>query len=201
MMAVPFTGTVVRLLAYRNTARMGNYREALGIAAAARVAPDIAADDRAGRHKHGIGLNVEQPLADEDNTGLFLRWGWNDGQTESFAFTEVDQIISFGGQLTGRHWQRPNERWALALVSDGLSGPHREYLAAGGSGFLLGDGGLTYGSEQILETYYQRQLRSPEQPGQLRWLLDPDFQYIRHPGYNRDRGPVHLWSLRLHLEC
>jgi high affinity Mn2+ porin len=196
----PASGTVVRLLAYLNTARMGNYREALAIAMASNTVPDIAADDREGRRKHGFGLNVEQPLADDGNTGLFLRWGWNDGQTESFAFTEVDRAVSLGGQLAGRHWRRPNDRWGLALVSDGLSGPHRDYLAAGGSGFLLGDGRLTYSHEQILETYYQLQLRGPEQAGRVRWLIDPDFQYIRHPGYNRDRGPVQVWSLRLHLE-
>jgi high affinity Mn2+ porin len=88
----------------------------------------------------------------------------------------------------------------LALVSEGSSRPHRDYLAAGGSGFLLGDGRLNYGREQILESYYCLQQIWPQQPGPVRWQLSPDFQYVLNPGYNRDRGPVHFWSLRLHLE-
>ncbi len=143
------TGTVVRLLAYFNTARMGNYAEALASAAVSGTTPDIVADDREGRHKYGFGVNAEQPLADEGATGVFLRWGWNDGHTETFAFTEVEQVETLGGQVAGTHWRRPDDRFGLALVSEALSAGHRAYLAAGGPGFLLGDGRLSYGREQI----------------------------------------------------
>ena len=194
------SGTIVRLLAYLNTARMGDYREALAIAAASGTVPDIVADDREGRHKRGFGVNAEQPLGDNGDTGLFLRWGWNDGKTETFAFTEVDTVESFGAQLAGSHWGRSDDRLAMALVSESLSGPHRDYLAAGGAGFLLDDGRLNYGHEQILEAYYRAQYIWPQQPGPVRWQLSPDFQYVVNPGYNRDRGPVHFWSVRLHLE-
>jgi carbohydrate-selective porin OprB len=194
------SGTVVRLLAYFNTARMGDYAEALAIAAASGTPPNIVADDREGRHKYGFGANAEQPLADEGATGVFLRWGWNDGHTESFAFTEVEQMTTLGGQLAGTHWHRPDDRVGLALVSEALSAGHRDYLAAGGAGFLLDDGRLSYGREQILEAYYRLQYVWPQQPGPVRWQVGPDFQYIRNPGYNRDRGPVRLWALRLHLE-
>jgi high affinity Mn2+ porin len=194
------SGTVVRLLAYFNTARMGDYAEALAIAAAHGTIPNIAADDREGRHKYGFGVNAEQPLADEGATGVFLRWGWNDGHTESFAFTEVEQVATLGGQLAGTHWRRPDDRLGLALVSEALSGEHRDYLAAGGAGFLLGDGRLSYGREQILEAYYRLQYLWPQQPGPVRWQVGPDFQYIRNPGYNRDRGPARFWAVRLHLE-
>jgi high affinity Mn2+ porin len=194
------SGTVVRLLAYFNTARMGDYAEALRIAAASGTTPNIVADDREGRHKHGFGVNAEQPLADEGATGVFLRWGWNDGHTESFAFTEVEQVATLGGQLAGTHWRRPDDRLGLALVSEALSGEHRDYLAAGGAGFLLGDGRLSYGREQILEAYYRLQYLWPQQPGPVRWQVGPDFQYIRNPGYNRDRGPARFWAVRLHLE-
>jgi high affinity Mn2+ porin len=119
------SGTVVRLLAYFNTARMGDYAEALRIAAASGTTPNIVADDREGRHKHGFGVNAEQPLADEGATGVFLRWGWNDGHTESFAFTEVEQVATLGGQLAGTHWHRPDDRLGLALVSEALSAGHR----------------------------------------------------------------------------
>jgi high affinity Mn2+ porin len=194
------SGTVVRLLAYFNTARMGDYAEALRIAAASGTTPNIVADDREGRHKHGFGVNAEQPLADEGATGVFLRWGWNDGHTESFAFTEVEQVATLGGQLAGTHWRRPDDRLGLALLSEALSGAHRDYLAAGGAGFLLGDGRLSYGREQILEAYYRLQYVWPQQPGPVRWQVGPDFQYIRNPGYNRDRGPARFWAVRLHLE-
>jgi hypothetical protein len=194
------TGTVVRLLAYFNTARMGDYAEALAIAAASGTTASIVADDREGRHKYGFGVNAEQPLADEGATGVFLRWGWNDGHTESFAFTEVEQVATLGGQLAGTHWHRPDDRLGLALASQALSAGHRDYLAAGGAGFLLDDGRLTYGREQILEAYYRLQYVWPRQPGPVRWQVGPDFQYVRNPGYNRDRGPARFWAVRLHLE-
>ncbi len=194
------TGTIVRLLAFFNTASMGLYREALAVAAANHTPPDIAADDRPGRHKHGFGLNLEQPIADGGDTGAFLRWGWNDGNEEAFAFSEVDQLLSFGAQLSGTHWQRPEDRFAIAVASESLDAPHQQYLAAGGSGFLLGDGRLHYGHEQILEAYYRFQVSWPQRPGPIRWQLSPDFQFIQNPGYNRDRGPVHFWGVRLHVE-
>ena len=200
-------GTVVRLLAYRNLARMGDYREALQIAAVTGTIPDIVADDREGRHKFGFGINVEQPLADDGETGAFARLGWNDGNTESFAFTEVDRLVSVGAQVSGRRWMRTDDRIGAAVAIEGLSGPHRDYLAAGGSGFLLGDGRLDYAQEQILELYYRVQLPWPFndstqvlQKYPLKIQLTPDFQYIRNPAYNRDRGPVKFWAVRLHLE-
>jgi high affinity Mn2+ porin len=194
------TGTVVRLLAYLNTARMGIYEQALRTAAASATQPDIRADDRDGRHKYGFGVNAEQPLADHGDTGLFLRWGWNDGKTETFAFTEVDQELSLGGQLSGVHWGRRADRLGLAVASQGLATPHRQYLQAGGCGFLLCDGRLNYGHEQILETYYRIEEIWPQKPGPIRWQFGPDFQAIRNPGYNRDRGPVHFWAIRVHVE-
>jgi high affinity Mn2+ porin len=198
----PGVSTVVRLLAYRNTARMGIYRDAVQTAAANGTTPDIVTDDREGRHKYGFGLNVEQPLADDGATGAFARLGWNDGKTESFAFTEVDRLVSVGGQVAGRNWTRADDRLGAALAVEGLSGPHRDYLAAGGSGFLLGDGRLDYGPEQILELYYSAQLLGTEllKAYPLKIQLTPDFQYIRNPAYNRDRGPVKFWAVRFHVE-
>lgn len=201
------SGTVIRLLGYRNLARMGNYREALLIGAQTQTVPNIGADDREGRHKYGFGVNIEQPLADAGETGVFARVGWNDGQTESFAFTEVDRLLSFGGQLSGSRWRRAEDRAGAAVASEGLSGPHRDYLAAGGSGFLLGDGTLSYAHEQIFELYYRAQLPWPLndssavfQKCPLKIQVTPDFQYIRNPAYNHDRGPVKFWAVRFHLE-
>jgi high affinity Mn2+ porin len=194
------SGTIVRLLAYRNTASMGNYREALDIATQTGAVPAIVADDRAGRHKTGFGINAEQPLADEGETGMFMRLGWNDGKNESFAFTEVDNVATLGAQVSGVHWWRADDRLGSALVSEGLSGPHRDYLAAGGSGFLLGDGRLHYAREDIFELYYRAQLTQSVRQFPVKVQLSPDFQYIRNPGYNQDRGPARFWGVRLHLE-
>ncbi len=194
------TGTTVRLLAYRNTARMGDYAQALAIAAATDTVPNVAADDSQGRHKSGYGANAEQPLADDGDTGIFVRLGWQDGRTEDFAFTEVDRHASAGGQLSGIHWARGEDRLGVGLVLEGLSDAHRDYLAAGGSGFLLGDGRLSYAHEQILETYYRAQWSWVLGRVGLRAQLTPDFQYIQNPGFNRDRGPVRFYALRVHLE-
>jgi high affinity Mn2+ porin len=188
--------TVVRLLAYRNTARMGIYSQALAIAFAEGATPNIVADDQEGRKKYGFGVNVEQPLADGGATGVFARFGWNDGKTESFAFTEVDQLASVGGELSGNHWQRADDVVGVAVVDEGLSAWHREYLAAGGLGFLLGDGHLDYAHEQILEAYYRLQLP-------WKWAhvqISPDYQFIRNPGFNAARGPVSFYAIRFHIE-
>ncbi len=193
-------GTVVRLLAYRNTARMGDYAQSLAIAAATGTLPDVAADDAEGRHKTGFGVNAEQPLADGGDTGVFVRLGWQDGKNEDFAFTEVDRQASAGAQLSGVHWQRSEDRLGLAAAIEGLSAVHREYLAAGGSGFLLGDGALDYAHEKILEAYYRAQWTWSRGAFALRAQLSPDFQYIQNPAFNQDRGPVRFYALRLHLE-
>ena len=196
----PGVSGVVRLLVYRNTARMGDYVAALAIAAATGTVPDVAANDSDGRHKTGYGLNLEQPLADGGDTGVFLRLGWQDGKTEDFAFTEVDRHASAGGQLSGTHWGRSQDRLGVGIVLEGLSDAHRDYLAAGGSGFLLGDGRLDYAREQILETYYRAQWHWSCGRIGLRAQLTPDFQYVRNPGFNQDRGPVRFYALRIHLE-
>ena len=185
-------GTIVRLMAYLNHGRMGVYDEALEIAHETGQAPDIVADDKPGRRKYGFGLNLEQPLADSGETGVFARLGWDDGATESFAFTEVDRHVSAGVQVSGAHWSRRDDRLGVGAVSHGLSSPHREYLEAGGIGFLLGDGRLDYARETIVEAYYRMQLGSFIE-------VSPDYQRIWNPGYNRDRGPAVVYAVRLNV--
>jgi hypothetical protein len=182
----------VRVLAYVNHARMGDYAEALARARVRDTVPDIVADDRPGRRKTGWGVNVEQPLADAGETGVFLRIGANDGRTESFAFTEVERHLSGGAQVSGARWGRPDDRLAVGVVRHALSALHRAYLAAGGSGFLLGDGRLTYGPEEIAEAYYRLQIGPYAR-------VSPDVQVAAHPGYNRDRGPVMVGGIRVNL--
>jgi len=176
-----------RLLTYLNHAHMGNYNEAL---AEMPVDPDIT-KTRAFRSKYGFGVSIDQALTDD--LGFFSRLGWNDGHSESWAYTEVDRTASAGLVLGGRAWCRPYDRIGLAGVLDGISGPHRDYLAAGGLGFIIGDGRLRYGYEQILETYYAFQVR----PG---IVVTFDFQEVGNPAYNRDRGPVSIGSIRVHWQ-
>ncbi len=187
----PAGGSTIRVLAYQNHARMGIYTEADTLGPPGQP-PSIVRDDKPGRRKYGAALNIEQQIADSGETGLFVRAGWNDGRTESFAYTEVDRALSAGIQVSGAHWGRRGDRVAIAALLHGLSTEHRGYLAAGGTGFLLGDGALNYGPEEIAEAYYRLQLGVYAQ-------LSGDAQLIAHPGYNRDRGPAAILGLRLNL--
>jgi hypothetical protein len=199
--------TVVRMMAYANHARMGDYRDALALAARTGGTPDVTRTRRTGRVKYGFTLNVEQPLTEDGSTGLFARGGWNDGRHESFAYTEVDDTFEVGGDLRGAWWRRPFDKIGLAFVTNGISDVHREYLRLGGHGFLLGDacafttatcvqrpgGYLNYGRENIVELYYNAHI----------WrgaFAAADVQLVDNPGYNQDRGPAWVFSLRGHLE-
>ncbi|MDP9121437.1 MAG: carbohydrate porin [Acidobacteriota bacterium] len=186
-------GAILRLLLFYNQGRMGSYRAAVQLARERGGTPDIVANDRPGRTKKGWGVNLEQPLADRGETGAFLRLGWNDGRNEDFVFTEVDRHASAGVQVAGSRWGREKDRAGLGVVIHGLSNDHRLYLENGGLGFLLGDGRLRYGHEEILETYYRLEVCDHVQIG-------PDFQHVVNPGFNRDRGPATVLALRLHLE-
>jgi high affinity Mn2+ porin len=179
----------LRLLGYLNHARMGDYQEAIDAAGGGR--PDITAHRHAGNYKYGFGANLVQELG--GLARLFSRGGWNDGHAESFAYTEVDDTFEIGADLAGRWWRRPNDKIGLAFVTNGLSGPHRRYLQLGGLGFLLGDGNLNYGRENIVELYYNLQAYRG-------FYVAGDFQYLGNPGYNQDRGPAYVFSLRGHIE-
>jgi len=181
------TGTL-RPFVYWNQAHMGNYADALAL-------PDISdalSQSRAYRSKVGFGLSWDQELTQD--LGAFARLSWDDGRTESFSFTEVDRSFATGLSLSGSRWGRKDDTLGLAGVINGIAPSHQAYLAAGGTeGLILGDGALSYGPEEILETYYSLQL--------VKWLwLSPDFQYADHPGYNRARGPVPIYAVRAHLE-
>ena len=189
---LPQRAGVLRLLAYVNHANLGSYREAIdAFQAGHEPRPEIEAHRRQGRIKYGFGLNFEQFVTGQIR--LFGRFGWNEGRSESFAYTEVNQSVAFGADVMGERWRRTLDKAGVAVVSNAISGDHRRYLALGGLGFLLGDGALDYGREQILEGYYNLHL----------WrgvFAAFDLQRIASPGYNRARGPVVVPGLRLHLE-
>ncbi len=189
---IPKHATIVRALSFINHANMGSYREAIdGYLSGKDAVPDVTLYRKQGRVKSGFGLNVEQELTDHWRT--FGRLGWNDGENESFAYTEVDRTAILGTDYSGKQWRRPQDKIGAAFVANALSGDHREYLALGGLGFLLGDGHLNYGLEKIIETYYTAHL--------WRGISAAfDYQHVTNPGYNQDRGPVSVYSIRLHVE-
>ena len=170
--------------------RAGSYRKALWEAKAGQT-PDLNLTRRNGAKKYGSGVNWEQAISSD--TGLFARYGWNDGKTASWAFTEIDRSLSAGFSMTGRRWHRTSDHIGLATVRNYLSGDHRAYLAAGGLGFIIGDGRLNYRPEQIVETYYGFHVSK-------QWTVTGDYQWIANPAYNRDRGPAGVASLRVHWE-
>ncbi len=181
----------VHFLAYFNTTQMGNYRQSLN-GLADSLAPDITSVRAFGRSKYGFGINAEQAVS--ETIGVFLRASWNDGNNETWAFTEIDHSISAGAVCKGNKWKRPDDELGLAYVTSGLSKPHRDYLQAGGLGFILGDGQLNYAWEHLTELYYSAALIKDN------LFLSGAYQFLVNPGYNRDRrGPVHIFSLRLHL--
>ena len=185
------SGTV-RLLGYRTVAPMGSYDLARQTAVRGQ-APDITQVRSEGRTKTGFVVNAEQEIS--ANVGLFGRYSYNDGRNETWAFTEIDHSGSVGLSSTGTRWHRAEDRLGAAVVVNGISPEHRAYLAAGGQGFIIGDGQLNYALETIGEVYYS--IAVPKYHA----AISPDYQLVVNPAYNRDRsGPVHVVALRLHVE-
>jgi len=186
---IPKKPGVVRLLAFTNYANMGIYRDQN--LKAGSGTPDITDHPWHITRKYGFGVNLEQDLA--AHLTAFARFGWDNGKTESFAYTEVDQTFAAGLGARGAWWHRRQDRAGIAVVTNAIARDHQEYLRLGGLGFLLGDGNLNYGRENIFESYYTAHV----------WrgiYIAPGVQHINNPGYNRDRGPVVVPSFRLHLE-
>ena len=177
----------IRTIGWMNSAYSGSYRETLDNPA---LNLDLS-QTRTGRIKYGYVVNLEQALNDE--IGLFGRWSWNDGKTEIMAFTDIDASLSLGASIKGTRWGRPDDVIGLGGAINSLSRDHREFIAAGGLGILIGDGQLNYRRERILETYYAYALNK-------QMTLTGDYQLITNPAYNADRGPVSVFSGRLHGE-
>lgn len=177
-----------RLLMFLNKSRMGSYDEAVNTTADSM---DISMTRRYSREKFGFAFNISQKITDK--TGGFLRASWNNGQTETWAFTEIDHSIALGISSSGIINGRDPDEFSAAIVLNGISKSHRNYLAGGGYGFIIGDGKLNYANEFITELYYKLQL--------TKYIsLTPDYQFVLNPAYNKDRGPVNLIAVRLHTE-
>ncbi|MBF0472853.1 MAG: carbohydrate porin, partial [Nitrospirae bacterium] len=168
--------------------RMGNYAEAIALSST----PNVDINEKPGRTKYGFGINLEQPIMDDGETGFFARIGWNDGNNDDVSYAEVDKNLSIGAHLNGVHWSRPEDHIGVAFGFNGISAIHQKYLSNGGYGALIGDSNLKYGLEQVFEIYYRIQVWKYFQ-------ITHDFQFIINPGYNQDRGPVYVYGIRVRL--
>lgn len=178
----------IRLLGFFTTTDMGNYRQSIALSP---LNPNITDTRKYGNTKFGFGINAEQNITTD--LGCFFRTSWNDGNNETWVFTEIDRSLSAGLTMTGQRWKRDNDNCGFAFVVSGISNPHKDYLKAGGKGFILGDGNLTYAWEKLAEIYYSAELVKN------RLYLSGTYQFLLNPGYNSDRqGPVNIFSIRLH---
>jgi high affinity Mn2+ porin len=178
------------LTAFESRGRMGLLDDAVMLGQNTG-SPDIAAV-RSYRGRGGVGLSLEQQIAAD--LGMFVRTGIADGNTEVYEFTDVDRTLAAGISLQGARWHRGDDTVGLAAINNSISGARKAYLNAGGLGILVGDGRLPHpGPEQIIETYYSAAVANFAHVGL-------DYQWINHPAYNRDRGPVSVLALRLHAE-
>ncbi|MBS0531881.1 MAG: carbohydrate porin [Proteobacteria bacterium] len=183
----------LRLGAFANRGNTANYRDVLAVAAANpaldinAIVPSLRRDNL----KYGFYVNAEQQIAKD--IGLFARASWNDGQAEILSFTDIDRSVSGGVSVKGSYWGRASDTVGVGGAVNGLSSAHRDFLAAGGTGLLIGDGQLNYRTERILEAYYAFAIDK-------NFTFTADYQFIANPAYNADRGPVHVFSGRLHGE-
>ena len=181
----------VDLTIFESHGRMALLKDAITYAELTGLAPDPA-PVRSYRKRDGVSLNIEQQLT--PNVGLFARLGDAGGNVETYEYTDIDRTASVGVSVSGGGWHRSGDTVGLAGVTNAISRDRREYLAAGGLGILVGDGRLPHaGHEDILETYYELAAVSA-----LHVTLD--YQWVANPAYNRDRGPVSIFALRVHAE-
>lgn len=181
----------VDLTVFESHGRMALLQDAIAYGEATGSTPDVA-PVRHYRKRDGVSINVEQQLT--ASVGVFARLGGAGGNVETYEFTDIDRTVSAGVSVSGGPWHRAQDTLGVAGVVNALSADRRQYLAAGGLGILIGDGRLPHaGHEDILETYYELTAVSAVQ-------VTLDDQWVLDPAYNRDRGPVSIFALRLHIE-
>src|SRR5262249_46368093 len=147
---------------------------------------------RSAHTRGGVSLNLEQPLT--AGLGVFVKAGWSQGVFEAFEFTDINKTVALGLSVTGARWGRPDDTVGVAIAVNGASGNAKQFFAAGGLGILVGDGQLLHsGAESILETYYSVAVFTCAK-------LSLDYQFLGHPSYNRDPGPVSIFGFRAHGE-
>ncbi len=189
----------IRFLAWLNQADMASFAVATALLRASPPPPNapqgasstVPAAAFAYRYKYGFGLNWEQEITKD--VGMFSRLGWNDGHEVAWTYTDANWSASLGVSVKGAAWKRPDDTFGLAGILSGASRDQQEFLEAGGTGILNGDGKLTYGWEEVLETYYSFPLGKNAS-------FTFDYQLVGDPAFNHDRGPVSIFGVRLHWE-
>ena len=183
----------LRVGVFANSGNTANYNDVVAQAVAnpALDINDITTANQRTRSKYGFYVNLEQQIVKD--VGLFARASWNDGQNQILSFTDIDRSLSGGLSIKGSRWGRPDDTIGIGGAINGLSAAHRDFLAAGGTGLLIGDGQLNYRTERILEAYYAYSVIKGV-------TLSADYQLVVNPAYNADRGPVSIFSGRMHAE-
>lgn len=176
-------------LVFLNRYRGADFEDA--IAQGGDINSAVVNERQWGNNKYGFAVSIEQQV--RENVGAFARLSWNNGATENYMFTQVDESVAAGVSLDGRIWRRPDDVIGIAGVVNGLSSEERKAIENGYYGILIGDGALHYEPEAIFETYYAFKVAQYA-------TLSPDYQFVLNPGYNADRGPVSIFAARLHLE-
>ncbi|HEX9158665.1 MAG TPA: carbohydrate porin, partial [Rhizomicrobium sp.] len=181
----------LKLLVFMNRGDMGAYNDAVALAERTDTVPSTALV-RNYRSRPGVALNFQQDVV--DNLGVFARASYNDGSEEAYEFTEINRGLSGGLSLKGAGWNRKDDTVGAAYFVESISNAAQQYFADGGLGILIGDGRLPhYGLENGIETYYSAQITD--------WFAaSADYQLVVNPAYNPDRGPVSIFSARLHAE-
>jgi len=181
----------IDLTGFESRGRMGLYADAIARGEADGLPPELAPVRRY-RKRDGISLNLEQQISAD--VGMFARLGDAGGNVEAYEFSDIDHTASVGVSVGGGPWRRPADTLGVAEVFNAASRDLRQYLAAGGLGILTGDGQLPHaGPEHILETYYELAVVSAVH-------VTLDYQWVDNPAYNRDRGPVSLFAVRVHVQ-
>ena len=184
----------VGLLLYENINRGGNYEQTLALNKSGQDTtlnvsnPNTHLESK----KYGLGLSLSMELT--KSLSILARGGWNDGHTATWTFTEIDRTAAIGIYINHPLLKKVENTFGLAILVNGISPQHRDFLNAGGVDFIIGDGKLPhYATENILETFYNIAINRST-------ALTLDYQYVQHPAYNAERGPVrYIASFRLHL--
>jgi high affinity Mn2+ porin len=198
---------MLRLLAYRNRENMGRFSDAI---AAFEANPNENATTCTGFNygsqnadapdlcwarkpnvKKGIGAFAEQYIGHD--IGLFGRAMYSDGQTEVYAYTSDDRSATVGLLAKGSSWSRPKDVAGIGSNAGWISGIHAKYLGMGGVDGFVGDGAITAAAERSVDLFYSAHFRG------VYWLTG-DYQHVTNPGFNAARGPVNVFTVRIHGE-
>ena len=180
----------IRALIYQQHALMGTYQDALNVAQQTNTTPDVFSVRKTGQESLGYGINLEQAI--NHDVGLFARWSWNPGKTETQTL-DISSSLSAGVSIKGTGWKRSEDTFGIGYAVNAISSSQINYLQQGGYTAFIGDGALNYKPEQILEAYYSAHVFK-------NLFLTADFQYISNPAYNSSRGPISFFGIRAHIE-